>query len=93
MELIIKKQVEEIIKIETPRFFKSKYTSRIVKLTETGLTRVADDLIIYSAYDSKCEYFKKDVMELLNDFTEVSKLEFEEKFSSTLLKMQVVAYE
>jgi hypothetical protein len=93
MEVTISKQVDEIIKIETPKYFKSKYTSQICKLNETGLTKVSNHGIFYSEFDATCKYFKNNVMELLDDCTEVSKLEFEEKLSSTLLKLQVVGYE
>jgi len=93
MEVTISKQVDEIIKIETPKFFKSKYTHRLAKLTETGLTKVSDDLICYSEYRPTCTYFQKEIVTLLEEFTEVSKLEFEEKLSTTLVKLQVVGYE
>lgn len=93
MELTIQKSFEETIQIETPRYFKSKYMNRLARLTETGLIKISDDSIFYSDYDPKCNYFKKDVFELLNEYIEVSKDQFESMASTTLLKMQSKAYE
>lgn len=93
MEITIQKKIDETISIETPKYFKSKYTSQKCKLNEAGLIKVSNDAILYSEFDATCKYFIQNVLELLQEYTEISKLEFEEKLASTLVKIQVKGYE
>ena len=93
MEITIEKKIDETIKIETPKYFKSKYTSQKCKLNETGLTKVSKDAIYFSEYDATCKYFKNSVLEMLNECTEISKLEFEEQLVKTLQRLEIKGYE
>jgi len=93
MEITIEKKIDETIKIETPKYFKSKYTSQMSKLNENGLTKVSTYSIFFSEMDINCKYFKSSVLELLNDCTEISKLEFEEQLAKTLETLQIKGYE
>jgi hypothetical protein len=95
MELTIQKSFEETIKIETPKYFKSTFTGRLSKLSETGLLKVSDALIVYSEYNPKSRYFHNDVIELLDEKEniEISEKEFESTFADVLVRLQMKAYE
>jgi len=93
MEITIQKKIDETIKIETPKYYKSKWTSQICKLNETGLIKVSNHAILYSEFDATCKYFINNVLEILEEYTEVSKLEYEEQLATTLETLHIKGYE
>lgn len=84
MKIKINQQVEQLIDIECPRFFKSKYTNRMCKLTEEGIIKVNDDYVMFLKYDFECKYFRNEIKEMMEESSDISKLEFEEKLGQTL---------
>jgi len=94
MELTIQKSFEETIQIETPKFFKSKFTGRMAKLTDAGILKVNENLIIFSKTNQD-RYFVSDVIELIDpsENNEISEYEFEKLFSKVFTDLQIKAYE
>jgi len=92
MQLKIKKLTEEVITIETPKYYKSYYGSTIVKISDKGMTKVGDDIIVHFKYNEG-SHFMGDVNELLEKGTEVEKEVFEDKLGTTLITLQNIINE
>ena len=84
MKIKINQEVEQVIDIECPRYFMSKFTNRKCKLTEEGIVKVNDDYVMFLKYDFECKYFRNEIKEMMEQSVEISKLEFEEKLGQTL---------
>ena len=56
MQLKIKKQTEETITIETPKYYRTYYTNTIVKITDDGMIKVGKDILVF--FQLKLDYVK-----------------------------------
>ena len=92
MQLKIKKQTEETITIETPKYYQSYYGSTVVKISDKGMTKVGNDIIVHFNYDEG-SHFMSDLNELLEKGTEVQKEVFVDKLGTTLLTLQNIINE
>lgn len=92
MQLKIKKQTEETITIETPKYYQSYYGSTIVKISDKGMTKVGNDIIVHFNYNEG-NHFMSDLNELLEKGTEVAENLFLEKLETTLITLQNIIHE
>ena len=90
MKIKIQQQVEQLIDIQCPRYYKSKFTNRMCKLTEEGIVKVNDDYVMFLKYDFECKYFRNEIKEMMEESIKLSKLEFEEKLAETLKRFSNV---
>ena len=92
MQLKIKTTTEEVITVETPKYYKTYYASQLVKLTESGMTKVGEDLIVHFSY-SESMHFANDVNELIQKGTEITKEEFLELYKKALFNLNNIIHE
>ena len=92
MQLKIKTTTEEVITVETPKYYRTYYASQLVKLTEKGMTKVGDDLIVHFNYNEGM-HFANDVNELIKRGTEITKEDFLELYEKALINLNNLIHE
>ena len=59
MDFKINKTTEQIISVDVPKYFKSKWGSQLTKLDQNGITKVSNMMIIHHNYDSIEQYIER----------------------------------
>jgi len=83
MDFKINKTTEEIISVDVPKYFKSKYGSQLTKLDWNGITKVSNTMIMHQKYDETSIWQQKDIIELL-ECEEIDSELFYTKFETAL---------
>jgi hypothetical protein len=83
MDFKINKTTEEIISVDVPKYFKSKYGSQLTKLDWNGITKVSNTMIMHQKYDETSIWQQKDIIELLQ-CEEIDSDIFDYKFETAL---------
>jgi len=83
MDFKIKKTTEEIISVDVPKYFKSKWGSQLTKLDWNGITKVSNMMIIHHNYDDTSIWQQKEIIELL-ECEEIDSDIFDYKFETAL---------
>ena len=91
MQLKIKKQTEETITIETPKYYRTYYTNTIVKITDDGMIKVGKDILVFFNYNEG-SHFVNEIVELLEKGTEVTEEVFLEQYQKGLLTLNNMIY-
>lgn len=87
MDFKIKKTTEEIISVDVPKYFKSKWGSQLAKLDWNGITKVSNMMIIHHNYDDTSIWQQKEIIELLEQ-EEINEDLFNYKFETTLINLK-----
>lgn len=87
MDFKIKKTTEEIISVDVPKYFKSKWGSQLTKLDQNGITKVSNMLIVHHNYDETSVWQHKEIIELLEQ-EEIDEELFNYKFENALINLK-----
>jgi len=91
MQLKIKKQTEETITIETPKYYRAYYGSSIVKIADNGMIKAGNDILVFFNYNEGM-HFQNEVAELLEKGTEVTEEVFLEQYQKGLINLNNMIY-
>jgi hypothetical protein len=87
MDFKINKTTEEIISVDVPKYFKSKWGSQLTKLDWNGITKVSNTMIMHQKYDETSIWQQKDIIELL-ECEEIDSDIFDVKFETAILNLK-----
>jgi len=87
MDFKINKTTEEIISVDVPKYFKSKWGSQLTKLDWNGIIKVSNTMIMYQKYDETSIWQQKDIIELL-ECEEIDSDIFEYKLKTALVNLK-----
>lgn len=87
MDFKIKRTTEEIVSVDVPKYFKSKYGSHLSKLDWNGITIVSSTMIVFKKYDENDLWQQKEIIELL-ECQEIDSDIFDVKFETAILNLK-----
>jgi len=87
MDFKINKTTEEIISVDVPKYFKSKWGSQLTKLDWNGIIKVSNTMIMYQKYDETSIWQQKDIIELF-ECEEINEDLFNYKFKTALVNLK-----